>query len=119
MIPHLLIPEIVDALNRTSADVVVVLNLSPEAGETPGFSTERHIHVFSQHAPDLHVDHFLADSGIPFSKGEKDYLDRAAHNVGATVSYCDMVEVDDSGRLTNRHDPHKLAAAIMEVIQDN
>ncbi|MBG6121666.1 gluconeogenesis factor YvcK family protein [Corynebacterium aquatimens] len=119
VIPHLLIPEIVDALNRTSADVVVVLNLSPEAGETPGFSTERHIHVFSQHAPDLHVDHFLADSGIPFSKGEKDYLDRAAHNVGATVSYCDMVEVDDSGRLTNRHDPHKLAAAIMEVIQDN
>lgn len=119
VIPHLQVPEIVEALDRTSAKVVVVLNLSPEAGETPGFSTERHIHVFSQHAPRLKVDHFLADTGIDLSSGEKTYLERAAENAGGTITFADLSETDGGQPRSNRHDPAKLAAAITALLGEH
>lgn len=118
VIPHLLVPDIVRALNETSALVVVVLNLSPEAGETPGFSTERHIHVFEQHAPNLHVDVFLADNSISPTEGERVHLGRAADRVGATVLFRDIHEVDDQYRNTNRHDPRKLAHELLSLVRD-
>lgn len=119
VIPHLLIPEIVQALQETTATVVVILNLSPEQGETPGFTTERHIHVFNQHAPSLKVDYFLADSNIPLSPGEHSYLDRAADSIGANVTFADLCERDEAGECTNRHDPVKLAAAITRLLDGN
>ena len=119
VIPHLLVPDIVRALNETSALVVVVLNLSPEAGETPGFSTERHIHVFEQHAPNLHVDVFLADNSISPTEGERVHLGRAADRVGATVQFRDIHEVDDQHRNTNRHDPRKLAHELLSLVRDS
>lgn len=119
VIPHLLIPEIAQALTDTDATVIVILNLSPEAGETPGFTTERHIHVFNQHAPALKVDHFLADSGITLSEGERTYLQRAAATSGAEVTFADLAEVDADGQRTIRHDPEKLAAAITALVRGN
>lgn len=119
VIPHLLVPKIVEALSTTTARVVVILNLSPEAGETPGFTTERHIHVFNQHAPELKVDYFLADSGIPLTAGEKRYLERAAAGAGGKVTYADVCDVDEQGERTSRHDPSKLAAAITELMSGN
>lgn len=112
VIPHLLVPDIVTALNETDATVIVMLNLSPEAGETHGFTTERHIHVFSQHAPDLHVDYLLADDYTPSTQGERENLRRAAERLGAQVEFRDVREMDANGAATNRHDPVKLAAAL-------
>lgn len=119
VIPHLLVPEIVTALNETEAAVVVILNLSPEAGETPGFTTERHIHVFNQHAPKLKVDMFLVDEASDFSEGERAYLERSAEQNGARLVFADVRETDASGGRTNRHDPEKLAAAITAVMDTN
>lgn len=119
VIPHLLVPEIVTALNETEAAVVVILNLSPEAGETPGFTTERHIQVFNQHAPKLKVDMFLVDEAIDFSEGERAYLERSAEQNGARLVFADVRETDASGGRTNRHDPEKLAAAITAVMDTN
>lgn len=119
VIPHLLVPEIVTALNETEAAVVVILNLSPEAGETPGFTTERHIHVFNQHAPKLNVDMFLVDEASDFSEGERAYLERSAEQNGARLVFADVRETDASGGRTNRHDPEKLAAAITAVMDAN
>lgn len=119
VIPHLLVPEIVQALNETDATVIVVLNLSPEAGETPGFTTERHIHVFSQHAPGLRVDKFLVDESTDFSEGERSYLTRTAEQVGATMLFADLREVAPNGVRTNMHDPQKLAAAITAALGRN
>lgn len=112
VIPHILVPDIAQALNETDATVVVILNLSPEAGETPGFSTERHIHVFSQHAPDLRVDYVLADEHTATSPGEQDNIARAAGRLGAQVVFAPLREVGDDRVVSNRHDPDKLAAAL-------
>lgn len=115
VIPHVLVPDIVTALNETPATVVVVLNLSPEAGETQGFTTERHIHLLSQHAPDLRVDSFLADSSVGETPGERTHLQRTAGRVGGTIYYRDLRAVGQDGVEGNIHDPQKLAAALMEI----
>lgn len=115
VIPHLLVPGIVDALNATDATVVVIMNLSPEAGETHGFTPERHIHVFGQHAPDLRVDYFLADNYVSATEGERTHLARAASGVGASIVFRDVRESNGAGEVSNRHDPAKLAAALLEA----
>lgn len=117
VLPHLLVPGIVDALNDTDAMVVVMLNLLPQAGETPGFSTERHIQVFNQHAPELHVDYFLADNHISPSEGERRHLQRAAERVGASIAFRDVHAPASEDRPVDKHDPAKLAEAILELYQ--
>lgn len=118
VIPHLLVPGIVEALNDTDALKVVVLNLSAEPGETHGFSSERHIHMLSQHAPSLRVDRILVDSDSIPTRSERDYLSRAAAGLGAEVVYADLRKVDDTGRAVNVHDPSKLSSALVSIFRD-
>lgn len=115
VIPHILVPDVAQALNETEATVVVILNLSPEAGETHGFTTERHIHVFSQHAPQLRVDYFLADEHTATSAGERENIARAADRLDAQVVFAPLREVGEDGVALNRHDPNRLAAALQAL----
>lgn len=115
VIPHVLLPDVVAALNETSAKVIVILNLSPEAGETQGFTTERHIHLLSQHAPGLSVDHFIADKHANTTPGERTHLQRTAARVGATISYCDVRDRGEDGQVRNIHSPAKLAQALLAL----
>ncbi len=62
VLPHLLVPDLMAALERTSARVVVVLNLEPQAGETEGFSPQEHLSVLRAHAPRLPVHTVIADA---------------------------------------------------------
>lgn len=115
VLPHLLVPGIVEALNGTDAMIVVMLNLLPQAGETLGFSTERHIQVFNQHAPELRVDYFLADNHISPSEGERRHLQRAAQQVSAGIAFRDVHIPAPEGEQVDKHDPAKLAEAILEL----
>ncbi|MSW63798.1 MAG: uridine diphosphate-N-acetylglucosamine-binding protein YvcK, partial [Actinobacteria bacterium] len=49
VLPHLLVPRLRAALAASSAQVVVVLNLEPQAGETDDFSPEQHLRVLQDH----------------------------------------------------------------------
>ncbi|MBN9643433.1 uridine diphosphate-N-acetylglucosamine-binding protein YvcK [Corynebacterium mendelii] len=108
VIPHLLVPGIVTALNNTRAVKVVVLNLTAEPGETAGFSAERHIHMLTQHAPQLKVDRFIVDENTIYSGTERRHLARAAASLGAEVLFADVTTDGDK----TRHDPAKLGAAL-------
>jgi len=118
VIPHLLVPGIVDALNQTSALKAVLLNLSAEPGETQGFSSERHLHMLSQHAPSLTIDRILVDVHTIPTASERAYLDRAACTLGASVELVDVRLEDAEGRMTNRHDPAKLCATLRQIHRD-
>ena len=118
VIPHLLVPGIVDALNATDALKVVVLNLSAEPGETKGFSSERHIHMLTQHAPTLQIDRVLVDSDTIPTSSERAYLTRAAAVLGAEVVFDDLGIVDQAGRRLNVHDPSKLSGVLTRLFRE-
>ena len=50
VLPHLLVPELADALISTRARRLVALNLVPQLGETGGFSPHTHLEVLADHA---------------------------------------------------------------------
>jgi uncharacterized cofD-like protein len=109
VLPHLLVPELHDALVRTSARKVVVLNLVPQPGETDGFSPELHLDVLCEHAPALRVDAVIADvDAVPVP----DRLRRAAAALGA-VAHLAPIAVAGA---PDRHDPAALALAITRAL---
>lgn len=118
VIPHLLVPEIVDAINATAALRVVMLNLSPEVGETQGFSSERHIHMLAQHAPTLRVDRIVIDANSVTTSAERGHLARAARALGASVVYRDLRMAEEGPRPSNLHDPDKVSATLLELLAE-
>jgi len=110
VIPHVLVPQLAQALKTTQARRALVLNLAAEPGETAGFSAERHLHVLSQHAPDFSVNEIIVDASRVPSERERDQLRRTARILNARVVFADV-----SRPGTPLHDPAKLAAALEGV----
>src|SRR6185503_6820917 len=78
VIPHVLVPQLAAALKATTARRALVLNLATEPGETAGFSSERHLHVLAQHAPDFRVHDIIVDASRVSSGREREKLSRTA-----------------------------------------
>jgi uncharacterized cofD-like protein len=104
VIPHLLVPELREALVTSPARKVVTLNLEPQAGETDGFSPETHLEVLAAHAPDLKLDVVLVDRGSVVDEAQ---LEHTAAALGARLVVADVAAEDGSPR----HEPTKLANA--------
>lgn len=110
VLPHLLVPDLADALVRTPARRLLVLNLAPQPGETAGLSPQQHLQVLSEHAPaGFGVDAVLVDTDAVAARGQ---LGRAAARLGARA-YFDRVA---SG--PGVHDPVALASSIGAVLDD-
>lgn len=109
VIPHLLVPDLRDALVSTPARILLVLNLDEQAGETPGFGPGDHLAALAEHAPQLRIDTVLADrTSVGEGLAELEHV-AAAH--GARVVVEDLAEDDGSPR----HDPARLAAACARI----
>ncbi len=109
VLPHLLLPDLLDALRTTDARVVVTLNLVPQAGETDGFSPAKHVQVLRRYAPGLHIDTVLADgAAVADTVG----LAEAAAQCGADLVLTSVAAPEDPAR----HDPLRLADAYRAVL---
>ena len=108
VLPHLMLPDIAEALIASPAHRLVVLNLAPQPGETEGFSPEQHLDVLSAHAPGFRIDTVLADLAAVALPGR---LKAAADRIGATL---DLAAIAYPG--TARHDPTALAGAVGPVL---
>ncbi|MGP7960885.1 gluconeogenesis factor YvcK family protein [Sanguibacter sp. A247] len=111
VMPHLLVPELSEALHTTNARRCVTLNLAAEAGETEGLTATDHLTVLHQHAPDLRVDVVLAD---PSSVEDVAQLTAVAGAMGART-VMRQVRVGDG---SPHHDTLRLAAAYRDVFDD-
>ena len=110
VMPHLLVPELAQALQETAARRCVTLNLDPE-GETSGLSATDHLLALHEHHPELRVDAVLAD---PSAVDDVEGLTRAASAMGART----MMRQVRQGDGTARHDRLRLAAAYRDVFDD-
>ena len=111
ILPHLLVPELAEALIATPARRVVALNLVPQAGETDGFSPHTHLEVLAEHAPGMKVDVVLADRRA--AGGYAAELEKAAGLLGGRLVMTDLAMRDGSPH----HDPRRLAGAFAEIFE--
>ncbi|MFN8196265.1 MAG: uridine diphosphate-N-acetylglucosamine-binding protein YvcK [Nocardioidaceae bacterium] len=111
VIPHLIVPELRDALVSTQARIVVTLNLAPQEGETVGYGPEDHLAALWEHAPDLRVHTVLAD---PRSVPDLPALRRFLDGHGARLVVAEVARGDG----TPRHDPGRLGTAYQQVFEE-
>jgi uncharacterized cofD-like protein len=109
VIPHLLVPELRNALVATPALRAVTLNLTPEGGETSDFTPEMHLEVLGAYAPDLRIDVVVADRG---SVPDEALLRRVAAEMGAELVVADVAAPDGSPR----HDPELLGGTFAQTL---
>ncbi|MER6829722.1 uridine diphosphate-N-acetylglucosamine-binding protein YvcK [Streptosporangium sp. NPDC000563] len=111
VLPHLKVPELAEALHATRARRLVALNLAPQAGETDGFSPQKHLEVLRQHAPSLEIDVVVADTGVI---DDRDELDKAAADLGGRLVLASVADEDGSPR----HDAQRLASVLDEIFRE-
>lgn len=108
VIPHLLVPDIADAIIASRAHKILTLNIAP-AEETDGFSPARHLEVLAEHEPRIRLDTILVDRA--FGGGDA-HLASYAHSLGAELVQADLAVRDGSAR----HDTLRLASAYAEIM---
>ena len=105
VVPHLLVPDLCEALVQTEGRVLLVLNIDEAAGETPGFGPGDYLAALAEHAPDLVVHTVLADRTSVGPGLEQ--LSALVAEYGARLVTDDLA-ADDG---TPRHDPARLSTA--------
>ena len=108
VLPHLLLPEMRQALCNTPAKRCLTMNLATDTKETSGMSAADHLNVLRRYAPDFSVDVVLAD---PASVPDRDEFEKAAGMLGAEVV---LGKVGASLRRPV-HDPLRLATAYQDI----
>ncbi|XBH22751.1 uridine diphosphate-N-acetylglucosamine-binding protein YvcK [Jonesiaceae bacterium BS-20] len=111
VMPHLLVPELSEALHETRAKRCLTMNLGNADTETTGMAAADHLAALRHHAPDLRIDAVLAD---PSSVEDSHALVAEAKQLGATVVFRQVRRGDG----TARHDSLRLAAAYQDVFDN-
>lgn len=108
VLPHLLVPELAQAIVESPAHRVLILNIA-SADETEGISAARHLEILAEHAPLLRFDTIVVDATF----GAHDRNLRAfAESLGAHLLVADVRRHDGSPR----HDPLRLAAVLRDLM---
>jgi uncharacterized cofD-like protein len=110
VMPHLLVPELAAAIERTRARRAVTLNLTDPPARRAGMTTYQHVCALREHAPGLRVDVVIAD---PSSVDDVDALHEQVAGMGASL----VVREVGLGDGTLRHDALRLAAAYRDAFE--
>ncbi len=119
LVAVLLVRELPEAITRSRARVVLVLNLMTEPGETDGHTGVDHLMAIRRHAPTIPIHDILVNTA-PFAPEQiARYAPLGAAPVpadvellkalGHSVVECDLLATGDDAR----HDPGKLAHALL------
>ena len=108
VLPHLLVPELAEAIVNSPARRLVTLNLAAD-NETFGLSVADHLAALHWYLPRLRVDTVLADDKWV---GEPDPVHRAAQALGARLVLAPLAVADGSPK----HDPESLGTALVPVL---
>lgn len=109
VIPHVLVPELAQAIQSARGRRILTLNLVPTDDETPAYTASRHIEVLAEHAPELRLDAVVAD---PSFAAEDSHLATYVASLGARLVVAPVRSRDGSPR----HDPHLLAAVYAGIM---
>ncbi|MCD6141482.1 YvcK family protein [Candidatus Bipolaricaulota bacterium] len=125
IIPNLLVNGIADEIERAPAEKFLVANLMTQPGETDGFTLRDHLRVLDQYVSVQAFDGILVNNALPPEEILTGYrAERAApvaddleeeNEYGLSVVRADLIGTATlEGKVTVKHDPRKLARAIVE-----
>jgi uncharacterized cofD-like protein len=124
ILPNLLIPGIREAVRRSAAPVVLVLNLMTEPGETDGMDALDHLQVIERHVGTDLVHAVAASTGRPSDDRLSVYAEQGARPVwvdreAIAARGVRVIERNflDPGDLI-RHDPAALRDLVVEVLEN-
>lgn len=108
VVPHLLVPDLADALVETPARRILNLNVV-STSETAEYSASGHLEVIAEHAPKLRFDTIICD---PTMAAGDPHLERFAASLGAELRVSRVRARDGSPR----HDVNRLASVFADVL---
>lgn len=115
ILPNLLVREIQDALHESEALKVYVCNVATQHGETDAFTVGDHVQTLERHLGRKVFHHVLANSNVtdrlPDTWHSQPVVLNGTGRSEARLIVADVISEENR----YRHDPQKLARAIMEV----
>ncbi len=112
VMPHLLVPDLQQALRDTPATRILTLNVSLTDDEASGYTVAEHVHAIVKHAPGLTFDHVIADPQVVRTAAERHALEAAVGQLGANL----VVTTVGKLRTPGLHDTLRLAAAYRDIL---
>ena len=125
VIPNLLVDDVAEAIVQSHALRIYIANIMTQEGETEGYTLSDHLKALFAHSQEGLVDLCLANSTeLPTQVVERYRTENAApiqidweeiEKLGVQLTCRPLADEDSTGRA--RHDPVKLARAIMDLIE--
>ncbi|MDE1547710.1 gluconeogenesis factor YvcK family protein [Jeotgalibaca caeni] len=123
LLPNLMIPDLGEAVIRSSAEVVYICNIMTQLGETESFSDADHVRVLHEHLGTKFIDTVLVNTErVPDEylnqQADEEYLLQVTHdfqalrNEACRVISADFLNVKEGGVY---HDGDKVAQEIMNL----
>ena len=113
VIPHLLVPAQLEALQKAQARKVLILNLDAsshsQGEEFAGSTPEQHLEFFHQYAPGVTIDYCLVDQSVV---RDEEALQLAASTLGGEIVVADIRKAPGS----IHHDAQKLALHLGHIL---
>ena len=117
VMPHLLVPEQREAITKSAAKIVIVLNLDAVASmsgdELAGSSPAEHLRIMLRYAPELRCDVALADQSVAANPEERAALEDLVSSMGGRLVISDVAAHPGS----NHHDSRKLVSAFRHIME--
>jgi uncharacterized cofD-like protein len=110
VMPHFLLKEQLQAIEKSSAKKIVIFNLPEPKSEREfaGVSAEEHLELILAHLPQLHLDYAIAD---PSSIHPQSRLQQVVEGCGGKLIVAPVANTPGSFH----HSPEKLAAAFSHI----
>jgi uncharacterized cofD-like protein len=125
LIANLLPPDIVPAIRTSGALGIYIQNIMTQPAETACMSMSEHVSAFIDHCDGLVFTTALVNTRTPSEMLLRKYGETGSHAVeidhrrvtalGVTMAERDLLSEDE----TIRHDPDRLARAILELWEDS
>ena len=85
IIPHLITPDVREALSMAQAPIMYISNLVSQPGETDGYSVSDHVKVLDRYLGQRKIDYVIANNGV---------VDLDVSDVYRTKEHKSVVELD-------------------------
>ena len=112
VLPHLYVRPVHDALVATAATRVLVVNVTPQLGETTGFTPVMYVESLAHTFPEVRLDWVVVD---PSSVHDQERLRATCAEIGADL-FVEEVRAVDGGEHKPVHDTLLLASVFQRLL---